>query len=991
MTSPTEKKEAKAAGEPEPESKPAEPEPESKPAEPEAESKPEPESKPAEPEPESKPAEPEAESKPEPASRPAESKPELEPAGVEAPGAAKAKTATAMRSLAATPGFVARLVIGSSLVLAGAGATFLLMANDDHVAHGTLWGILCLLAATSGLLVLLDALTGVVSDPIHFASTAFGRLPGEPVWAAPQTAVPIALCVLVGGGVLFGITGLPWVIAVALAALVPPALKRPGLLVFVVSSLVLLPLLGVYGLWDPWETHYGEVSREILSRDDWISLWWAQENWFWSKPILIFWSEALSMGALGVDFRPDANPAFPEWALRLPIYLMSTGALMSVYAATRKAFGARAGVLCALVLVTMPFYALITHQAITDMPFVAPMTIALCLLILAFNEDPDRQVRSYRLGPIVLSARHAVVAAIFLIAMPQILYLLSRNVTWMHNGFAWHLDEFMLGSAGNPESLVPGNSAPRDLEPYMSGFVDQPAMQGLFWLLGLAGLMVMLVRERRARALYMFGFYVFCGLSFMGKGIPGFALPGLIALLFLVASGRWSVLLAGHLRVAAGALTVAVVSLPWYVAMYIRHGPAFTDRLLIHDHINRLASGVHGDTGSAEYFIEQLGYGMFPWVALVPAALVIWLWTERNAAGGDEAARRERDTLRFVGVWFAAAFFLFNAMMTKFHHYIFPVVPPAAIMVGLLLDRVLGDSSSRKSWERIVGTVLAVAAPAMLVLGVAGLWGDVRGLIPAEVAQADRADWVLGHPWGTAPCLALMLLGLALAAGAFVLLRPKGEPTAPGVPGNAAVAITFAAATVLLAFVARDISWVTDARPQGHERLIQLFIYNYGRPWPDELDYRPIMTAFGIVATLACAGMVFRAARPVAGRAMIGVALLFTVWSLDVYMIDLSPHWGQREIIKRYYAERASPDERLVAWQMNWKGENFYSGNRVAVFVDLDNRKIREWIQQHRGERAFFLLEHGRLSGLRGLVSGEVREVTTKRDCNKFVLVEAVM
>jgi len=35
-----------------------------------------------------------------------------------------------------------------------------------------------------------------------------------------------------------------------------------------------------------------------LSRDDWISLWWAQENWFWSKPILIFWSEALSMGTL---------------------------------------------------------------------------------------------------------------------------------------------------------------------------------------------------------------------------------------------------------------------------------------------------------------------------------------------------------------------------------------------------------------------------------------------------------------------------------------------------------------------------------------------------------------------------------------------------------------------------------------------------------------------------------------------------------------------
>ena len=58
-------------------------------------------------------------------------------------------------------------------------------------------------------------------------------------------------------------------------------------------------MLGAYGLWDPWETHYGEVAREILSRDDWITLWWAQDEWFWSKPILIFWTEALTWSALG--------------------------------------------------------------------------------------------------------------------------------------------------------------------------------------------------------------------------------------------------------------------------------------------------------------------------------------------------------------------------------------------------------------------------------------------------------------------------------------------------------------------------------------------------------------------------------------------------------------------------------------------------------------------------------------------------------------------
>ena len=74
--------------------------------------------------------------------------------------------------------------------------------------------------------------------------------------------------------------------------------------------------------------------------------------------------------------------------------------------------------------------------------------------------------------------------------------------------------------------------------------------------------------------------------------------------------------------------------MPWYVAMYVRHGAAFTDRLLIHDHINRLTSGVHGDNGSIQYFIWQLGYGVFPWIALVPAALGSWLLDPRRHASG---------------------------------------------------------------------------------------------------------------------------------------------------------------------------------------------------------------------------------------------------------------------------------------------------------------------------------------------------------------------
>jgi hypothetical protein len=77
---------------------------------------------------------------------------------------------------------------------------------------------------------------------------------------------------------------------------------------------------------------------------------------------------------------------------------------------------------------------------------------------------------------------------------------------------------------------------------------------------------------------------------------------------------------------------------------------------------------------------------------------------------------------------------------------------------------------------------------------------------------------------------------------------------------------------------------------------------------------------------------------------------------------------------------------------MNWKGENFYTGNRVHVFMQLDNRAVRAWIESHQGKKAYFVLERTRLPSFRGLMERrEVQELTNERDCNKFVLVSAVL
>ena len=80
-------------------------------------------------------------------------------------------------------------------------------------------------------------------------------------------------------------------------------------------------------------------------------------------------------------------------------------------------------------------------------------------------------------------------------------------------------------------------------------------------------------------------------------------------------------------------------------------------------------------------------------------------------------------------------------------------------------------------------------------------------------------------------------------------------------------------------------------------------------------------------------------------------------------MRRLAPHWGQRELMEAYYESRANPNELLVAYQMNWKGENFYTGNHLPVFVSTGG-PFTTWMKAQRDKGAkvmYFVTEHSRI------------------------------
>jgi hypothetical protein len=123
------------------------------------------------------------------------------------------------------------------------------------------------------------------------------------------------------------------------------------------------------------------------------------------------------------------------------------------------------------------------------------------------------------------------------------------------------------------------------------------------------------------------------------------------------------------------------------------------------------------------------------------------------------------------------------------------------------------------------------------------------------------------------------------------------------------------------------------------------------------------------------------------------VAVLWSAWGVNVYLVQASPHWGQRETVLEYYRQRSGPAEWFVAYQMNWKGENFYASNRVPAFVRT-GEEFTKWVKEEkaRGARVmFFTTEHSRTNGLKNEL-GKVSKfeiLTTKELNNKFALVRA--
>ncbi len=723
-----------------------------------------------------------------------------------------------------------------------------------------------------------------------------------------------------------------------------PAEFRAALASVLLASAVLLPYLGAVGLWDPWETHYGEVAREMVQRNDYVHPYW-ENAWFFSKPAFTMWMQALGLqaadagpmlalvlgavlaglgfalyggkvkgasatkefwGALAMTFGafflvlffwskavtlpwrfstasagPDAMPEFTEWGFRLPFAGFSILAIGLLAYAMTIAVSARAAMATAVVLVTMPLYFLLSRQAVTDTPIVSATISGIACAMVGLFDKQSKHRSEWWYASYVFFAIATLAKGLLGFGVPMvvfILYVMFREMTWksITAHFTWAAKYLAVpGGAGLGAAAVAGGLAYSLGAKWNTTFMAVPVIDNVSKISAPAWLGI------------MWGSLAFWTVTTIllgqNKAATQVKPPPVIAMAY-------------DMRLGTGILLFLAVCLPWYYEMFTfwrvdDESKIFWFRFIIHDHFARLGSGVHTTTpgGDFTYFILQGGYAMFPWVVIIPGAIAT---AARLKIRGPLTA----DGVGLIAVlWFAVSWALIGSSATKFHHYVFPMLPPMAILMGIFLDKL---------WEEGI---------------------DAHGMV--------------------------LLFGVPL----FIL-------------------------------VGKDLA----ATPKN---FTDLFVYNYDRPYPAFLTERPVLGSNNIKQLMgmgmALAGLVIGLFAMLRSRAMMFTAglasvLCFALWFNWSHWVDLSHHWTQRDQFWRYYTQRR-PDEPIAAFLMNWRGETFYSRNTVKQIKDNPQVGMKNYADQPG--REWSLVEHNRLPILKQAVGDKNVTLVDKDLNNKFVLV----
>jgi 4-amino-4-deoxy-L-arabinose transferase-like glycosyltransferase len=257
---------------------------------------------------------------------------------------------------------------------------------------------------------------------------------------------------------------------------------------------------------------------------------------------------------------------------------------------------------------------------------------------------------------------------------------------------------------------------------------------------------------------WIWAFYIGMALATLTKGPVGFAVPLIVAALYLTWTRRWRDYWQKGAPLA-GMLLLILLAAPWYAAMFLVHGDAYASGAKANT-IGRFLSPMEGHQGTIFFYLPVLLLGFFPWSALLPVPLYRTLkdWYLIRRARTHPAPTGTSELDLFAALWLVGVFVFFTASATRLPHYIGPLFPSAALLTASYWSRCLQDQTTKG----IRGSIhLMMGLGYLLAIGFASLPTLYATYASKMVREFPLAGQV---GLGSGPYLvaALLLLGMTL-------------------------------------------------------------------------------------------------------------------------------------------------------------------------------------------------------------------------------------
>ncbi len=179
--------------------------------------------------------------------------------------------------------------------------------------------------------------------------------------------------------------------------------------------------------------------------------------------------------------------------------------------------------------------------------------------------------------------------------------------------------------------------------------------------------------SRKKQIIYILVFWVSFGLANLVKGPAPLPLVLLPLFLYVVIFKKWKILLS-YWNVT-GILIFLVIILPWPVTVAERVNWDLT--IWKKEFVDRLFGKYDPGHKPIYYYLYDMFIFISPWVAFLPMAL---------AAPFYKIWQKKLPVMQFCWIWFVVDLLFLTASGGKRQHYILPLMPAMAILIGILLE-----------------------------------------------------------------------------------------------------------------------------------------------------------------------------------------------------------------------------------------------------------------------------------------------------------------